>query len=113
VSHLTERLAGGEGGQRRIFRDSAVTNLTDFFQRFRQLTVRSNPELDQLVEEAQRLVQGVGPQELRDDAALRAQVAAEMAQVQSRLEGLVVERPRRQLVRPAASRNGGGHAAGG
>jgi hypothetical protein len=113
VSHLTERLAGGEGGQRRIFRDSAVTNLTDFFERFRQLNVRSNLELDQLVEQAQRLVQGVGPQDLRDNAALRAQVAAEMAQVQSRLEGLVVERPRRQLVRPAPSRNGGNHAAGG
>src|SRR5207248_2591455 len=66
VTHLTERLDGGEG-ERRIFRDSAVTNLLDFFEKFRRLNVRSNQELDQLVEQAQQLVQGVTPQALRDN----------------------------------------------
>src|SRR5262249_31926261 len=82
LSHLSERLSQGENGERRVFRDSAVTNLTSFFGRFSQLNVRSNPELDALVEEAQRLVQGIGPQELRDDASLRQHVAQEMARVQ-------------------------------
>ena len=35
VSHLTERLSGQEDGKPKIFRDSAVENLTEFFQRFR------------------------------------------------------------------------------
>lgn len=48
VSHLTERLGNDGEGQRRIFRDSAVTNLLGFFDRFRHLNVRSNEELDQL-----------------------------------------------------------------
>ena len=111
VSHLTERLAEGAGGERRVFRDSAVTNLLDYFERFRHLNVRSNQDLDRLVEQAQALVRGVTPQALRDDAGLRAHVAAEMSQVQARLEGMIVERPRRQIIRSGASRNGGGHAA--
>src|SRR5207237_1673971 len=36
IAHLTERLGGGQG-ERKVFRDSAVTNLTEFFERFRQL----------------------------------------------------------------------------
>ena len=112
VSHLAERLSGGDG-ERRVFRDSAVTNLTEFFQRFRDLNVRSSRELDELVEQAQNLVRGVTPQELRGDEGLRRQVAAEMGRLQTQLEGLVVERPRRQIIRPTPSQNGDSHAAGG
>ena len=111
VSHLAERLGEGEDGQRRVFRDSAVTNLTDFFERFRTLNIRSSEELDGLVEQAQQLVRGVTPQGLRDSAELRSHVAGQLSRVQAGLEGLIVERPRRQLIRPG--RNGGDHAAGG
>ena len=31
ISHLTERLSGTEDGKQRIFRDSAIENLTEFF----------------------------------------------------------------------------------
>jgi len=110
VSHLAERLGGSESGERRIFRDSAVSNLTEFFQRFQQLNVRSSSELDALVEQAQQLVRGVSPQDLRDDAGLRQHIATEMSRVQTRLEGLIVDRPRRQLIRPGAPRNGEGDA---
>ena len=35
VEHLTERISGvGEGGEPKVFRDSAVGNLVDFFERF-------------------------------------------------------------------------------
>ena len=36
VAHLTERLSGESDGKPKIFRDSAVTNLADFFERFRR-----------------------------------------------------------------------------
>ena len=35
VEHLTERLSGRVDGKPEVFRDSAVNNLTEFFQRFR------------------------------------------------------------------------------
>jgi hypothetical protein len=111
VSHLAERLGTGADGQRRIFRDSAVTNLVEFFERFRHLNVGSSEELDRLVEQAQELVRGVTPQGLRDNDGLRRHVAAELARVQTQVESLVVDPPRRRLVRANPSGNGASHAA--
>lgn len=71
VSHLTERLTGQEDGKPKIFRDSAVENLSEFFQRFRQLNVRSNEQLDSLVADAQRVIRGVEPNDLRENQGLR------------------------------------------
>jgi hypothetical protein len=109
LSHLCERL-GSAGGEQRVFRDSCVTNLTEFFARFKHLNVSSSAELDALVAEAQKLVQGVQPQQLRDDAGLRQQIASEMARMQERVEGLLVEQPRRRIVRSNSSTNGASHA---
>lgn len=99
VSHLTERLSGQEDGRPKTFKDSTVENLNEFFQRFRELNVRSNDELDRLVADAQRAIRGVEPQSLRDDADLRQHVAAELSRVQSTLDGLLVDRPRRNILR--------------
>lgn len=99
VSHLTERLAGHADGKPKIFRDTALEHLTDFFNRFRQLNIRSNEELDHLVDDAQRIVQGITPNDLRQDAGLRQQVATELSRVQSVLDGLLVDRPRRNILR--------------
>lgn len=99
VSHLTERLSGTADGRPKVFRDSAVENLTEFFDRFAQLNVRSSDQLDQLVAGCQRIVRGVEPQTLRDDRTLRQHVATELSRVQSVLDGLLVDRPRRNILR--------------
>ena len=99
VSHLTERLAGNVDGKPKIFRDSAIENLTEFLGRFRHLNVRSNEQLDCLVDDAQRVIRGVEPQNLRENAGLRQHVAAELSRVQSVLDGLLVDRPRRNILR--------------
>jgi len=99
VSHLTERLTGQTDGRPRVFRDSIVGNLTEFFQRFQQLNVRSNDDLDRLVEQCQGIVRGVEPQLLRDNQGLRQQVATELTQVENVLDSLLVDRPRRNILR--------------
>jgi hypothetical protein len=99
VSHLTDRLAGTEDGKPKIFRDSAVNNMTEFFERFSQLNIRSNEQLDDLVANAQNVVAGIEPQQLRDNTGLRQQVATQLAGVQSVLDGLLVDRPRRRILR--------------
>ena len=101
VSHLTERLTGEVDGKPKIFRDSATGNLLEFFDRFRSLNVRSNEQLDALVERARQIVQGVDPQELRDQRTLRQQVSTELAAVRTSLDELLVDRPRRNLLRRA------------
>ena len=99
VSHLSERISGSEDGQPRVFRDSAIENIREFFQRFRELNVHSSEQLDQLVEQSQRILSGVEPQALRDTAPLRQRVAGELSVVQSVLDGLMVDRPRRNILR--------------
>jgi hypothetical protein len=99
VSHLTERLAGGPGGERKVFRDTAVTNLRAFFERFRHLSVRSNEDLDRLVGTAQRALSGVEPQAVRDGDALRQHVKSQLATVQAHLDQMLVDQPRRRVLR--------------
>jgi hypothetical protein len=99
VEHLTERLSGEADGKPKIFRDSAVTNLTEFFDRFRRLNIRSNEELDELVANAQQVVQGIRPQQLRDTPSLQQHVSRQMAVVQASLDQLLVDRPRRNIQR--------------
>lgn len=100
VSHLSERLSGQEDGKRKVFRDTAVENLREFFARFQQLNVRSNEDLDNLVIQAQLIMRGIEPQQLRDNSNRRQQVASQLAGIQATLDGLMVDRPRRSIIRP-------------
>jgi hypothetical protein len=99
VGHLTERLQGDSDGKPKVFRDSAVGNLEEFFTRFSALNVRSNAELDRLVADCRRVVAGVQPHALRDDARLRSRIAQELTTVTTALDTLLVERPRRRILR--------------
>ena len=104
VTHLTERITGtNEDGNPKIFRDSAVANLCDFFERFRSLNVRSNQQLDELVTQAQRAVRGVAAQDLRDSQSIRQEVATQLARVQTSLDAMLVDRPRRRILRNAST----------
>jgi hypothetical protein len=108
VNHLTERISGtNEDGSPKVFRDSAVSNLDDFFERFRSLNVRSNQQLDDLVAQAQRAVRNVGAQDLRDSESLRSQVATQLTRVQASLDAMLVDRPRRRILRNAPASGGG------
>lgn len=101
VEHLVERLSSDEDGKQKTFRDTTITNLDDFFSRFRKLNIENSEELNQLVEQAQSVVRGVAPQRLRDNDALRQQIATQMSAVQARLDGLIIDRPRRNILRKA------------
>jgi len=99
VQHLSERLSGKDDGRPKVFRDSAVTNLTEFFERFQRLNIGSNEQLDELVHQAQQVISGVTPQALRNFTTIRGQVASQLAAVESSLDGLLVDRPRRNIIR--------------
>ena len=99
TAHLAERLTGLHDGQPKVFRDSAVENLREFFERFRRLNIRSSPELDALVEQAQQTINGVEPQTLRDSNRLRQMVARDFEQIQASVGEMLVDRPRRNILR--------------
>ena len=99
VEHLGERLSGDVDGKAKVFRDTAVTNLSEFFQRFQALNIRSNDQLDELVQRAQKVLRGVEPQQLRDNSSLRQRLGSQLSSIQSSLDGLMVDRPRRNILR--------------
>jgi len=90
----------------------AISNLTEFFEQFRHLNFHSNADLDALVDRAKQVVQGVEPQELRDNNALRQEVAAQLVRVQTAVDGMLVDQPRRRIIRSRPSTNGDSHATG-
>jgi len=99
VDHLVDRMSGADDGRPKTFRDSAVDNINEFFDRFRQLSIGGNEELEQLVDRARSVVQGIEPQQLRNNQSLRQHVATQMSGVQASLDGLLIDRPRRNIVR--------------
>ena len=74
---------------------------------FGSLLTWLNDQLDELVEQAKQVVQGVEPQQLRDNQTLRQHVATQLSDVQSVLDGRAppagwsVDRPRRNILRRA------------
>ena len=101
VEHLVERLSSDESGKQKTFRDSTISNLNEFFTRFQQLSIGSSEELKQLVTQAQSIIRGVEPQRLRDNNAMRQRIASQMSAVQASLDGMVIDRPRRNILRKA------------
>ena len=99
VEHLGERLSGNDDGTPKVFRDSAIDNLTDFFERFKRLNIGSCEELDDIVARAESVLVDVQPQRLRDSGSLRSNIASRLSAVQSSLDGLMVNRPRRNILR--------------
>ena len=97
VQHMVDRLTPGPDGKAKTFRDTAVTNLRDFFQRFQSLDIGSNAELNELVAEAQRAVEGVDVAKLRKDTIARDQIRGAMQGLSQRLEQMMVERPKRKI----------------
>jgi hypothetical protein len=96
-AHLAERPTGLHDGQLKVFRDSAVENLREFFERFRRLNIRSSPELNMQVEEAQQVITGIEPQQLRDSVRLRQMVSRDFEQIQASVGEMLVGMPRKAI----------------
>lgn len=95
VSRMTRQLR--EGKQ---FKSALVTGLTDYFERFRRLSVTSSSELDELVNQAQNAIRGVASDGLGGEAneAFRAQLHDSFSQVESGLTELMERRPTRSII---------------
>lgn len=98
VSHLVERLTDDENSDKpKVFKNSAVTNLSEFFTRFQTMNIRSNGELNQLVEQAQGIINEVDPSELRKQTGTRVSVAQQMEEVKAKLDQMVIDAPIRWI----------------
>jgi hypothetical protein len=98
VEHLIERLTDDPGGEKKVFRNAAVENFKDFYENFRRMNVRSNAQLEGLIQQANDLVSGVDVKELRKDKNLRQDLSQQMSQVKTALDNLITNAPRRRII---------------
>ena len=112
VQTLQDKLAGKADGVAKRLHDTNVSDLREFFEKFRRLNIHSSEALDAIVTQAEKALTcnglfdlgGVSADQLRESPALRQAVATRLSAVGAQLDGLMVDRPRRVITRrPAAS----------
>ena len=112
VSHLAERLTGtNDDGKPKAFKDSTITNLRDFFEKFSHMSIKSNDQLETLVGQAQALVSGIDPSSIRPEAGevtaaqqvLRDHIANNVGKIAEQLNGMMITKPRRRVIRPSSA----------
>jgi hypothetical protein len=101
VTGLCESLAGRrENGEAKTLKEGAIRSTLEFFERFKSLRIGDSTALDALVDQAQDAIRGVSAKALRVNGDVRVTVAEQLGAVRQQLEALVVEKPRRRILRP-------------
>jgi len=95
ADHMIERLTPGEDGKQKVFRNSMVTNLTEFLDNFSFRAIGTSQELSAEVERMRKLLEGVDPKALRENATLRDDVAEKFVEVSKKLDTMVTAKPKR------------------
>jgi len=112
VQTLQDKLAGKADGVAKRLHDTNVSDLREFFEKFRRLNIHSSEQLDGIVEQAEKAVTlnglfdlgGVSADQFRESPSLRQAVSTRLSAVGAQLDGLMVDRPRRVITRrPKAS----------
>jgi hypothetical protein len=98
VSHLHERLTPDEEGNRKVFHKTTLENLSTFFQSFRDVASGYDTGLDSVVKQAEQVLQGVTPDELRKDALTAGEVRTKMAEVLSAIDQRLLDAPKRSII---------------
>lgn len=96
IDHALDRLTPGADGKPRVFRDSLIKNLDEFFGTFNaRNSIGEDADLDALVAQARTILGGVSPDELRKSEAARSDVLSRLAQVKGQLDTMIIEKPSR------------------
>jgi hypothetical protein len=103
LDHMVEMLGYNDMGEAKMFRIKAdgkcptVDNLREFFGKFRNLSLGSNEQLDELVNAAQAILGDTRPELLRDAPNVRDVVRQGMSAISARLDDCLVNRPKRLI----------------
>jgi hypothetical protein len=98
ISHLIERLTDEPDGTKKTFKASAIENFKEFYENFRRMNVRSNAQLENLIQQANDIVAGVDVTALRKNTNLRQNLSNQMQTVKTTLDTMITNAPRRRVV---------------
>ena len=101
ISHAASALSPGPENKPKVFRDSLVDNLDQFFRYFDARNLSGDNALADLVERARAVMRGVTPDDLRKDLSTRQLVQQTMEQVKKTItEGAMLKPTRRFTMAP-------------
>ena len=78
VKHMVERLSGED---KKIFRDTLVTNALELTSMLTSLNITKDPKLEQARQSLEKVIVGVDVQDLRDSDSLRKDVAQKVSNI--------------------------------
>jgi hypothetical protein len=99
IDHMVEMLTDNSDGTPKSFRDASIHNLQACINRFKDLSVRSNDDLEKLVQDCEGLTRGVTAKQFHSYPELRKHVSEKLAEVKDAMSKQVVSLPRRKIVR--------------
>lgn len=96
VTHFAEICTDGPEGKKRLH-STAVTNLHEAVKRFKDMNIGSDAQLDAIMEQINGTLGGTTIKDIKDGAALRAELAQTMSKIGEHLESRIVTPPRRRI----------------
>lgn len=96
VSSLIAKL-NPEDGAKVVYRESAATNLREFFERFKSLNVSSDNELNQLIDTAENALGDTRMADLKYQTTKRKAIKETFTSVQQELDKLIEAAPERSI----------------
>lgn len=97
TSHMADRLQPGDDGKGKTFRDTTITNLTQWLDLFSARNLGDDQELVSVVDRARALVQGLDPTNVRDSDDLRNSLAKDFSAITAQLDEAIINRPARSI----------------
>ena len=85
VGHFAKTMAD----EKKVFRDTTVSNITELVELIPGLNVLDDPQLDALGKEIKLKLGGVDPKDLRKDPAARSQAAQDAADIMAKMSGFM------------------------
>jgi hypothetical protein len=97
IAHAVERMKAKRGEAPKQFRESVLTNITEFIEFFRVRNVTNDSELEKLVAKAKEVLADVdGRDVIVDDPSMRRYVQKEFKEIETTLDGMIEKRPNRR-----------------
>lgn len=97
IDHWVTALGTDETGKQKIFKSKSLDKLGQLLSDLRLKNITNDTALDTLIDEAEKLVSGVDPTELRKDTDVRESVRERFTQIQASIDKLMEQKPTRRI----------------
>lgn len=97
TEHMVTILTPTDDGKKKRFHKTTLSKINDFLATFDARNLTNDAELQAVVEKAKKLTEGVTPEALRSQEALRSAMQTGFAGIKEQLKGMVTDAPGRAI----------------